>query len=382
MKHNYSKLLFVAFAFLGLKANAQCSSCTTTITGVDIANHIVTSGTTLCISPTGTATGLITVAAGGTLCNQGTINSSNLWVAGGTLNNYGTMTTSNILTSTQGTLNNYGTINMDSLLVTNASSVMTNNGSITGIRLGNSDNSFITNNGTITVDFMGDSLAGFTNNATGSFIVNYDFGNAYNCTYTNYGYFKVMRDWYNAYGATFVTHCMGIVGRDWYNSATILGPVTASGCGGLSIAGASYNSGTIGSGTTHLDLCDAGHPVLGIDGPGGTIAATTTYCTCSNTCVQAVGIYEAPVSNASIINVYPNPAQNDLTIIIQAKQSENLQVEVLDMMGKKILHSSMKVGIGENATTLDISSLAKGAYILNVIDSNRAQAKQLFTVVK
>lgn len=381
MQNNYLKILLFAFMVFSVRSYSQCTSCTSTITGNDASNYVVSSGNTLCISSAGNATGLITVGTGGTLCNEGAINSTNLWVAGGVVNNYGTINTDKILVSGQGSFYNHSTVTMDSLLVTNIYSVLSNSGSITGIRLGNSDNSSITNAGNITVDYMADSAASFTNDATGSFNVNYDFGNAYNSGFFNYGYYKVMRDFYNSTSSTFETTCMGIVGRDWYNSALILGPT--SGCGGFNIAGGSYNSGSIGSASTHVDICDAGNPTWGLDGPAGTIATTTTYCACSNNCMQLVNsIKPVESSDAIIVSLYPNPAVNSVSVLINSKRNETMIIEVYDMMGKKQLTRRLTSSVGENKLDLEISKLAQGTYILNVIDENQLQTKQMFSVLK
>lgn len=380
MKKIYSMFLFIAVMALSQKINAQCISCTTTITGADAANHIVNAGTTLCISSTGTASGLITVASGGTLCNLGNINSSNVWIAGGTLNNYGGINTSNVLVSGQGTFNNNGTADIDSLLITNIYSTFTNNGSLTGMRLGNSDNSSITNNGNITVDYLGDSVAMFTNNVSGNLIVNYDFGNGYNSGFFNYGYVNIMRDFFNDGGSGVETSCMMLVGRDWYNTAIISVPSIVS-CAGFYIAGGSYNTGTIGSSSSHVDLCDAGNPTWGIDGPGGTIASTTTYCACSNNCV-ATGINPVPESNVMIEKIYPNPAVNNVSVMINSMEAGTFIAEVYDMSGKKQLSTIIKVNTGKNIIGFDLSVLAQGTYILKVTDSQNLQSKQIFNVVK
>lgn len=383
MKKNYSAFLFIAFIAFSFSANAQCTSCTTTISGLDPTNHIVTSGTTLCISAGATATGLITVGSGGILCNEGTINSTDLWVAGGTLNNFGSINTTNILVSGQGIFNNNGTADIDSLLITNIYSTLNNNGTITGIRLGNSDYSIITNNGSITEDFVGDSAAQFTNNGAASLIINYDFLHGYNSGFFNYGYLKIMRDFYSSTGSTFETSCMINVGRDWYNAATsIISVPSIISCAGFFIAGGSYNSGTIGSPSTHVDLCDAGNPTWGIDGPGGTIAATTTYCACSNNCVFT-GIGEPAIQSSILIqNIYPNPAVNNVSVIINSKDAETVTVEVYDMMGRKQSSSSIKAVVGENKIDLELSSLAPGTYILKIIDSENLESKQFFSIVK
>jgi hypothetical protein len=381
MKKIYSTLLFIFLAALSQNLKAQCSSCTITITGMDAANHIVNSGTTLCITASGTATGLITVASGGTLCNLGNINSTEVWVAGGTLNNFGAINSENILVSGQGVFNNNGTAAIDSLLVTNIYSTFTNNGTLTGMRLGNSDYSSIINNGSITEDYVGDSLSNFTNNTSGSLVVNYDFGNGYNSGFYNYGYFKVTRDFYNGNSATFETSCMAIVSRDWYNSAIISVP-SIIGCAGFYIAGGSYNSGTIGSASSHVDLCDAGNPPWGIDGPGGTIASTTTYCACTNNCVVITGLEALHESDVIIENLYPNPASNEISVMINSKSTEVLSVEAYDMMGRKKLSCEVKSAIGENKFSLDLSGLAQGTYILKIIDSQKMQSKQMFNVEK
>lgn len=392
-------LLITIIAF-NLKTNAQCSGCTTNITGLDAAPHIVTAGQVFCIAPTGTVTGQITVSVGGTLCNQGTINSFNLWIAGGTLINYGSLTTHNLLVSTAGTYTNYATTIIDSLLVENPSSTYINNGSQTNDAFGIADNGTVVNNGTISTHLMADSIGTFTNNGTinvtglgfsnaytsnfinnGNLTISLDFANSYSSNFTNNNYMNVGRDWYNSTSANFTTKCMMSVGRDWFNSSNVYGP-TAS-CGGFNITGNSLSSGLIGSANTHLDLCDAGNPALGIDGPGGTIINTTTYCNCVNSCAIVTNIKEKQSqSNVMVKTVYPNPASNTLHIKLNNKENESIVIEIKDMMGKIVSSKMYPASVGENETEINVSALAQGTYILSITDSHQLQSKQLFNVTK
>lgn len=400
MKKIYSKFLVIALSVFGLNANAQCTGCTQTISGNDAANHIVGPGQVLCISATGNATGLITVSSGGTLCNQGSLNSTNVWIAGGILKNYGTINTGNILVSAAGTYSNFATSIIDSLFITENSSKYVNQGTQVITAFAIADNANATNTGTITTSLLYDSLATFTNNGTisvtdmmgliynsnftnnGSLTVTNDFGNGNSAVFLNNGYMKVNRDFYNGSSAIFTTYCMVQVGRDWANSATINGPTLTS-CGGFSITGLSLNSGTIGSITTHVDICDAGMPVTGVDGNSGTIASTTTYCTCTNTCVSTVGIKEIQKESSVLINnLFPNPASNSITININNRDSETLLIEIRDMMGRTVLTKSVAAKIGENQTEVNVSTLAQGTYILCVTDSHQIQTKRLFNVSK
>lgn len=384
MKKNYFKILILLFFAFTMKANAQCTGCTTTISSADANNYIVASGQTFCITATGSMSGLITVNAGGIVCNEGAISSPYFWVNGGRLNNYETVNVSNLLVSNMGKFYNYAgaTASHDSILVTNTSSKLYNFGTMNTIRLGNSDLAEVNNTGSITADYVGDSAASFTNQSNGYLKVNVDLYNAYGGGFFNYGYTDIDRDFVNSTTATTETYCMISVGRDWYNTATVLGPPTASPCGGFNIVGASYNTGTLGNSSTHIDICDAGNPSFGLDGPGGTIATTTTYCACSNNCAL-VGINES-ISQSSVLiqNVYPNPTSSYLKIELQNKESEELVVEVMDMVGRK--HSSVKINsvAGLTSTSLDVSALSQGTYILSITDSKNLESKTLFSVVK
>lgn len=382
MKKNYSVLL-LSFISLSLNINAQCGSgCTTTISNANSSNHTIVTGQKLCITSTGSVSGLITIASGGILCNEGAVNSPNLWVAGGTFNNYGSINTNQLMVSQSGDFLNNGTASIDSLLVTDNSSTFNNNGTLTNQRFTTADGATTTNAGSITSDYLYDSIGIFNNN--GNVTVNFDIGNAYNSTYTNgtNAYTKINRDFYNSTGATFnVGNCMITVGRDWYNSAIIAGPAGPS-CGGFNIAGVSLSSGTIGSIGTNVDMCDAGHPITGIDGNSGTIAATTTYCTCSNNCAL-VGINEISNSNDININtIYPNPSSSSATLVYTNKTQETVNIQIIDMMGRTISSKNYSSAMGENKIELELSSLSNGTYVLSISDQKQMNKKRLFTVNK
>lgn len=66
-------------------------------------------------------------------------------------------------------------------------------------------------------------------------------------------------------------------------------------------------------------------------------------------------------------SAYPNPASDKLNIVFTAKQKGNSTIQLMDLTGKTIMLQSIATAEGESTHTLDISTVAKGVYILNVI---------------
>jgi hypothetical protein len=76
-----------------------------------------------------------------------------------------------------------------------------------------------------------------------------------------------------------------------------------------------------------------------------------------------VGIEEA-VDVIKSLNVYPSPAHNQLNVAIELKKKVNMNCNIYDLNGKQVLNIT---GI-EEKQSIDISSLAKGNYILKLSD--------------
>ena len=83
----------------------------------------------------------------------------------------------------------------------------------------------------------------------------------------------------------------------------------------------------------------------------------------------AVGIKE--LNNGLSVNVYPNPASNDVVLEIDAKSNLMVNATVYDMEGKTtgVSVSNLKVN-GTLKQTLDISELTTGNYLISFTDEN------------
>ncbi|MCW3125229.1 MAG: hypothetical protein JWO03_887 [Bacteroidetes bacterium] len=332
-------ILAVFFAlFLSTTSFAQCSSCTITVSTTDGTNHQIGIGQVLCVTPTGTLTGSIYVGPGGKLCNQGHINANIIGVAGG------------------GQFDNYNIAHMDTLYIGGASAILNNYDTMAMNIFYCGESAVLTNNGELTCNIYGDTATTFINNGSFSTHANMYVGNT--STFYNYRHLNVGGNFYCGTTGNFTTSCMVNVLGDWYNSGTISGPVT--GCGGFTISGQSFNSGTVGA-IGHIDLCDTSHPVNGIDGNSGTLTGVT-FCQCTDTCTVAPSGIRKMNEREIAFSLFPNPASDRLQIKFDSEMEAT--ITVMNTLGQIIQRSMTAKGAKE--ASLNTATLSTGLYIVTI----------------
>lgn len=68
------------------------------------------------------------------------------------------------------------------------------------------------------------------------------------------------------------------------------------------------------------------------------------------------------------VNVYPNPASNNINVSVQTTLNENITFQIIDMMGRMISSETVAV-TGDYIYNTSVENLAKGIYMVNVITS-------------
>ena len=72
-------------------------------------------------------------------------------------------------------------------------------------------------------------------------------------------------------------------------------------------------------------------------------------------------------SNVSSYSIYPNPAQNNINVMLDAKAaSTNTQIVLIDMTGKVLQNTTVNLKQGINAYSFDVSAYPSGTYMLMV----------------
>jgi hypothetical protein len=87
---------------------------------------------------------------------------------------------------------------------------------------------------------------------------------------------------------------------------------------------------------------------------------------CRNTLIE--------LESDCLIKVYPNPAL--LRIYVHIPEKQNFKIRILNMIGECVIQKELRSSMNE----IDISSLAKGIYIIQLINANRTFKQKLIKV--
>lgn len=82
-----------------------------------------------------------------------------------------------------------------------------------------------------------------------------------------------------------------------------------------------------------------------------------------------------PDSNVVIANVFPNPTNGKLNIILETQEEQNVQLSLCDITGRAVLQQNAVCTAVSNTIVLDMEAMPKGYYLL-VIDNGLARSTQ------
>ncbi len=104
-------------------------------------------------------------------------------------------------------------------------------------------------------------------------------------------------------------------------------------------------------------------------GPWDVCLRSYAFCGDRDTCLT--GLYlgiESKENKESIISVYPNPANDKVTILFNKLPDNEIELIIYDITGRFIKNQFL---IGQKQTAIDISSLNNGIYILKINSGGR-----------
>ena len=148
---------------------------------------------------------------------------------------------------------------------------------------------------------------------------------------------------------------------------------------GTTLLATSQNGGTT-SETIIYNTTTVGTYKIRVYGYGGVYSATSCYTlnalisgtnfrTIDNGTVEII-----PAEN--ILNLYPNPTANKLTVDYISTVSENITINVYDVLGRKVYSEMNTANAGSNTYYQDFNNLENGFYILEINNGTTATIKR------
>jgi len=100
-------------------------------------------------------------------------------------------------------------------------------------------------------------------------------------------------------------------------------------------------------------------------------SSTFTFTTLANR------IEEKQTNSLSSFNLYPNPANESVTIAFSSENESSYVLELTDMMGKIVKNEVTNAGIGENTYVMNLTGIAKGVYFIRISNDKITLVKKI-----
>jgi hypothetical protein len=81
-------------------------------------------------------------------------------------------------------------------------------------------------------------------------------------------------------------------------------------------------------------------------------------------------VLKSKASVLTLSSIYPNPATDELNLVITSPASEKIVIVVTDLSGRVQLQQMMQLKQGDNPSVLTVGSLAKGVYFIKLSGEN------------
>jgi hypothetical protein len=92
---------------------------------------------------------------------------------------------------------------------------------------------------------------------------------------------------------------------------------------------------------------------------------------------NTVSIQKAPLTFAELVS-YPNPAEEELNLKLYSTEYQNLDIEIVNIMGQSLKQNLHQAIAGENILRISVRDLPTGGYILRIKGEQGDSITELF----
>ena len=103
---------------------------------------------------------------------------------------------------------------------------------------------------------------------------------------------------------------------------------------------------------------------------------TMTHNNSANITSEVIGINQRYQTELNMLECYPNPTKDKLTILVNAQTTETCVLQLTDLSGKVLYTTSENLTKGMNTLSFDLSQVENGFYLLNIINKDKTISSQ------
>jgi len=92
-----------------------------------------------------------------------------------------------------------------------------------------------------------------------------------------------------------------------------------------------------------------------------------------------ISVNEIPVSN---LNIYPNPANDQITLSFDQKVSGNYTLNIISSIGKRVYSEEYSSLLGKNSIRIDLNHFSEGNYFISLERANEVVLTEKFQIVR
>jgi hypothetical protein len=132
--------------------------------------------------------------------------------------------------------------------------------------------------------------------------------------------------------------------------------------------------------------CSYGNGSYTVSSSAGTLASggsfgsseTTNFCVSGSNRMdnQEVEMVEESIAIQEELHLYPNPTRDQLNIQFDSATEEEVQIRVVDLMGRTLSVQDWSVVNGKNYKQLDVTRMETGTFLLIIASKNNIQSKR------
>jgi hypothetical protein len=85
-------------------------------------------------------------------------------------------------------------------------------------------------------------------------------------------------------------------------------------------------------------------------------------------------------TNNNLLQLYPNPAQNTLTVNYHTNEELPIQIVIFDLTGKIVLQQTANVILGDNTISIAVEQLPQGYYVVETNNGKTTLREKLLII--